>query len=582
MAGSEWREVGALPWVLRSPLEAKGGAVAWAIFMRFRFTIHARSVNMTFQNKSACDFLDAIEQWLWDNNHTSADSRIPVAKLLAVPAIQRLQSMPFFSVPALLQQHPRRFQVGDAHTKNPWIYAVVQAQLRQSQAPLVPTAHRTYLAHRLRPEDDAPSYRTCGSIILFTPSATPGAISVLMAQSKNGKFGFIGAKGQPSEQSLLETAQRGFDEATGGVLQVNGKLMKEMSQAARGAQGRVIWNRDAALFFVPLACLPGDAARPEFLPMQHQLMLQNPLVDPSFKKRSALQWCDISWNEASQSLTSSIHQLADWTVQDLECEPFKDWFKENAPPTGGATRARPQVTHAPLVRDYLSGAKGIFQSIPGFCKRKPIDERLQACDNLFQRLSSLLTAVLSECSAVGREDRADLDSLFATVSEATLLLQVIADELPPSAERRAFNRRCNDLAELCEASAKRAQQPEAHPEAAKPAIDVPTPQTLHPAPVTPVQEALSHTFASGFQQHRWTSKQAAALQMPADLEGLLASGKPFKFTFDGSKTKAPGSSAWVGASAQGVPTHFACKRAGCLTAAVQGGLCRFHHATHGG
>ena len=43
MAGSEWREVGALPWVLRSPLEAKGGAVAWAIFMRFRFTMLAIS-----------------------------------------------------------------------------------------------------------------------------------------------------------------------------------------------------------------------------------------------------------------------------------------------------------------------------------------------------------------------------------------------------------------------------------------------------------------------------------------------------------------------------------------------------------
>jgi hypothetical protein len=47
-------------------------------------------------------------------------------------------------------------------------------------------------------------------------------ISVLMAQSKKGEFGFIGAKGQPFERSLLDSAQRGFDEATGGVLQVDG------------------------------------------------------------------------------------------------------------------------------------------------------------------------------------------------------------------------------------------------------------------------------------------------------------------------------------------------------------------------
>ena len=219
---------------------------------------------MTFQNKSTGDFLDAIEQWLRDRNHTSADSRITIAKLLTVPGITTFQ--PSLSVPALLQQHPRRFQVGDAHTKNPWVYAVAQAQLRQPQVPVASTVHGNYLAHRLRPEDDVPSYRTSGSIILFAPSATPGAVSVLMAQSKKGEFGFIGAKGQPFERSLLDSAQRGFDEATGGVLQVDGKLMKEVAQAARGAQGRVIWNKDAALFFVPLACLPGDAARPEFLP----------------------------------------------------------------------------------------------------------------------------------------------------------------------------------------------------------------------------------------------------------------------------------------------------------------------------
>ena len=420
-----------------------------------------------------------------------------------------------------------------------------------------------------------PSYRTSGSIILFAPSTTPGAVSVLMAQSKKGEFGFIGAKGQPFEQSLLDSAQRGFDEATGGVLQVDGKLMKEVAQAARGAQGRVIWNKDAALFFVPLACLPGDAARPEFLPVQHQLMLQNPLFDQSFKKRPKLQWCDISWNEASQSLTASIHQLADWTIQDLECEAFKDWFKQNVEKFAGT--AQPPVTHAPcstpFARDYLAGARGLFRSIPSYCKRASINERLQACDTLFQSLSRMLTEVLSGCNAVSREDVADLDSLFATVSEATLLLQQFADEVPPSAERKEFNRRCNDLAELCEDCSKRAHQVEARPADAKPAVGVAAPQTLPPAPVTPTQEKASNAVASDSQQHRWASKKTSELQLPAGLEGLLASGKPGSFRFDDSKTHW---SARVGASAKEAATQLNCKHAGCLTTALQSGFCRMH------
>ncbi len=352
---------------------------------------------MTFQSKSAGDFLDALEQWLWDNNHTSASSRISLANLLSVPAIQQLQRQHAFAsrdMVDFLQRQSRRVQVGDVHTKSPWVYSITQVQHRPLQAPGVSPGQRTYLAKRLLPEDDVPNPRCSASIILFAPSKSPGCLSVLMAQSKNGKFGFIGAKCQTHEKSLLETAQRGFDESTGGVWQVidargDQQLTPEVAQAATGVHGRVIWNEDAALFLVPVPCLPRDKASPDELPEQHKRRLQNPAVPQDFKRKLALAWCELGWNEASKSLTANMpgnHTgLADWTIRDLECEPFKDWFKQNVGPATQMARAQPafsQPAHAPMHHVSVepamtSHSTGAANSGPapckffaaGFCKR---------------------------------------------------------------------------------------------------------------------------------------------------------------------------------------------------------------------
>jgi hypothetical protein len=487
---------------------------------------------MTFQSKSAGDFLDALEQWLWDNNHTSADSRISLANLLSVPVIQHLQRQHAFASRDMLdflQRHSRRVQVGDAHTKNPWVYSITQIQHRSLKASGVSPEQRTYLAKRLLPEHDVPNSRCSASIILFAPSKSPGCLSVLMAQSKNGKIGFIGAKCQTHEKSLLETAQRGFDECTGGVWQVvdakgDQHLTPEVAQAASGVHGRVIWNKEAALFLVPVPCLSRDKVSPYELPEQHKRRLQNPAVPQDFKRKQALAWCDLAWNEASKSLTANIpgdHTgLADWTIRDLECEPFKDWFKQNVGLATQMARAQPVVPqpaqapmhHLPVqpaevshstgaaspepppckffaagfckrgqscafkhvvvhsrappdpaapsasswISDYVSGAKVIFLSIPTYCMKRPKEERLRACDDRLKRLSGILAAVISGCAAAGPEHLADRDKLFTTVSETCLQLQQIADELDRSQERREFVCRCNDLADLCEREKRKA------------------------------------------------------------------------------------------------------------------------------
>jgi hypothetical protein len=322
---------------------------------------------MAFHSNSAGDFFDSLEQWLMDNNHTSADSRISLANLLSKPPIQTLQrqhSIANSAVLDLLQRHPRRVQVGDAHTKSPWVYSITQVQHRPVQAQGASAGQDSYLAERLLPHHNVPNPSHSASIVLYAPSHTPGCLSVLMAQSKNGKFGFVGGVSQTYEKTLFETAQRGFDEATGGVLQeVDAKsdrphLTHEVARAATGAHGRVIWNKDAALFPVPLSCLPGAKSDPSFLPTAHRHVLQHPDVPPEFKRKLALAWCELRWNDASQTIAATIAgsraALADWTIADLQCEPFKEWFKQSV---GLATRsacAQPAVpptahtgTHCP-------------------------------------------------------------------------------------------------------------------------------------------------------------------------------------------------------------------------------------------
>ena len=513
----------------------------------------SESENMTNQNKSAGSLMDAIEGWLWDNNHTSADSRIALATLSTVPSIRALQiqhSVPSHSMLAFVQQHPRRIQVGDTHTSSPWVYSIApvqhrqRAQLQASFSPSVATAPRAYLARRLMPEDDVPNSRTSASIVLFAP-APGGGMSVLMAQSKNGKFGFIGAKSVAHEGSLFQTAERGFDEATGGVLQViddHGEqhLTPEVAEAVRGAQGRVILNRDAnndaALFLVPLACLPRDKAKPAFLPEQHRRMLQNPAVPKEFKRKLALAWCDLRWNDASQAVVATIcggpAALADWTLDDLQSEPFKQWFVESA----GLAKAQPPVTGAGVcsssaawIRDYLSGARVVFQSVPGYCRSKPKQERLLACADRLERLSGIVTAVVAGCNAAGLGHSDERDKLFSTVCETCLLLQEIADELDRSDERRAFIRRCNELIDACE----REKIGRTLPGATKPAIDVKAPEALNSLPpVTPTRAAFLPAFACGSQQQRHAHKKAPAFD---DLDKLLASictnGGSGKITF---------------------------------------------------
>ena len=530
-----------------------------------------KSKIMTFQIQQQSNLVDAIEQWLRDNKNTSAESRIPLASLLSVPSIRTVQlQLSFLShdILALLQQHPKRIQVGDTHTKNPWIYSIAPVQQRTSQASLASaTEQRNYLATSLMPEDDAAKPHKSASIVLFAPSAT-GGISVLMAQSKNGKFGFTGATSQPYEKSLFETAQRGFDESTGGVLQViddmgEQHLAPELARAA-GTHGQVMWNKGVALFFVPLACLPGNKAEPGYLPQQHQRMLQNPAVHQDFKRKLSLAWCDLRWNDESQSLSATIpcHQnaLADWAALDLECESFKTWFKQNV---GLATSAARASSSSFWIRDYVTGAKSIFQSIPSYCMKKPKDERLQACNDRLQRLSGIVTTVLSECSAVGPEDCTDRDKLFATVSETCVLLQEIADELDRSDERRAFICRCNEVADLCE----RERRNGARTIATKPEIQVTVtvPQKQHTAPV---HGNAVRTFASGSQQQPHLPMKACGLD---DLERLLSTGKSGKITF-----KAPSTSRFAGAGAEAAQHN--CRLRGCLMPACagKGGFCTMH------
>jgi hypothetical protein len=511
---------------------------------------------MTNQNKSAGSLMDAIEGWLRDNNHTSADSRIALATLSTVPSIRALQiqhSISSHSLLGFLQQHPRRIQVGDTHTSSPWVYSIApvqhrqRAQLQASFAPSVAAAPRAYLAKRLMPEDDVPNSRTSASIVLFAPA--PGGMSVLMAQSKNGKFGFIGARSVAHEGSLFQTAERGFDEGTGGVLQVlddqgEQHLAPEVAEAVRGAQGRVILNRDAnndaALFLVPLACLPGDKARPAFLPEQHRRMLQNPAVPKEFKRKLALAWCDLRWNDASQDLVATIPcaghaALADWTVDDLQSEPFKQWFVQSA----GLAKAQPPATGASVcsnsaawIQDYLSGARVVFQSVPKYCRSKPKQERLLACTDRLERLSGIVTAVVAGCNAAGLGNSDERDNFFSTVCETCLLLQEIADELDRSDERRAFVRRCNELIDACERE-KMSKIGRTLPDATKPAIDVKAPEALHfVPPVTPTRAAVLPPVSCGSQQPRHAHKTVAGFD---DLDKLLASictnGGSGKITF---------------------------------------------------
>ncbi len=527
--------------------------------------------------------MDAIERWLRDNNHTTADSRIPLATLLSVPSIQRLQlqhSFPSHSILAFLQQHPTRIQVGDAHTKNPWVYSIAPVQQRHSLAPLdSKLEQRNYLSTTLMPEDDLPNPAKSASIILFTPSGTPGVMSILMAQSKNGKFGFTGAKSLTHEKSLFETAQRGFDESTGGVLQVlddrdEHHLAPEVAEAAR-AHGKVLWNKNVALFFAPLACLPGIKANPEFLPQQHQRMLQNPAVHQDFKRKLSLAWCELSWNEASQSIGTAIpgrHAgLADWTAQDLESESFKEWFKLNAGLVKSVARAQPSAsrtsTSTSWIRDYLAGAKSIFRSIPSYCSRKPKEERLQACSDRLQRLSGILTAVLSGSNTVGLEDLDDRDKLLGTVTETCVLLQVIADELDRSDERKAFVCRCNEVADLCEREKmiKRGHEgvsAGARSKATEPAIEVGTPQKFQAAPVAPI------SLASGLQKQQNSTTKACSFD---NLDELLKSGRSGKIKF-----QATSASEVANAEIGGSRPH--CKLRGCLMPACigKGGFCMMH------